>query len=254
MAFTDKYTPVQGGEMTGSSAKVSKWMNKKTMQIVVIKEFQQRDEFQYELKMNQSLKGIHVGHAIEAYEKEKILVFEDLGNDLFNLVQNHVLDEYELLMIFKNVITSIVQLHKRHIFHGDIKLENIVVNYDQNGYLIDFGLSEVLDEKTKSSKPYGSTFYLAPESIKQEEHDLKADIYALGVAMYIALTGKLPFPGNTIFDYTISQITKTPIIQHLQNALVSQKVINVILMMMDPNPETRPTAQQCYSLLYGDDE
>ena len=48
----------------------------------------------------------------------------------------------------------------------------------------------------------------------------------------------------------ISQITSEPNLQHLQNANVSEKMIKIIAKMLDKNPEKRPTAEECYKLIY----
>ena len=248
MIFEDFYAPIRDGDMERCSSHVARYINKQNNKIVIAKKFQQKVDYEKELKINQMMDTSRI---IQSFEEEKIIVFEDCGNDLFSLVQNQQINEKSLLMMFKNVLQCLIKMHEKNIFHGDIKLENIVTKDNHKAFLIDFGLSEVLEDNSATSDSgYGSTFYVAPETLKQKKHGLKADIYALGVSMFIALTGELPYEGNTIFEYQISQITSEPNLQHLQNANVSEKMIKIIAKMLDKNPEKRPTAEECYKLIY----
>ena len=250
MSFENHYTKIKGSYFERCSQNVSKCIKKETNEIFVAKKFQQKEIFEREVKINQMLNNTFVPKIIDKFEDENIIIFEDCGNDLFSIVEKNRITESSLLKMLKGVLQCIINMHKHNIFHGDIKLENIVTKDKSKAFLIDFGLSEILENNGKSSKKYGSTFYVAPESLSKQKHGLKADIYALGVTMFIALTGELPFEGNTIYEYQISQITSEPNIQQLQNANVSDKLIKIISKMLEKTPEKRPTAEECFRLIY----
>ena len=63
--------------------------------------------------------------------------------------------------------------------------------------LTDFGFACVMDPQRKINLSLGSPLYMAPEVINSDNYDSKVDIWSLGVIMYILLTGKVPFPGQS---------------------------------------------------------
>ena len=252
--FLSNFVQISNSEQSSKNSNVSKWYNKNTGQKVVIKKIRSKEGYDKEVNINNLLTKINIAHAIKTIDDEKTIIFEDRGKDLLSIVQNEIIEEYDLLVIFKNIFESLTKMHKQNIFHGDIKLENIVVDEKQTGYLIDFGLSEVLDKKKKSSKEYGSRFYIAPETTRKKDHDLKADVYALGITLYASLTGEFPFSGNTYFDYVIAQQTEEPNIELLNNAGVSEKTTYIIRRMLDAQPQARPTIKECYEYLYSNSD
>jgi serine/threonine protein kinase len=88
--------------------------------------------------------------------------------------------------------------HQRGVLHRDIKLDNILIfknkkTGEKQVKLIDFGLSAILQPEQKSPHCCGSLAYSAPEIVDKTPHDVKADIWSLGICLYIILTGRLPF-------------------------------------------------------------
>jgi calcium-dependent protein kinase len=87
-----------------------------------------------------------------------------------------------------------------HIIHRDLKPENIlIVDRNKNGYprikICDFGTSLMAAKGRTQRKFVGSTFYIAPEVIK-ENYNEKCDIWSCGVILYILLSGRPPFGGD----------------------------------------------------------
>ena len=90
----------------------------------------------------------------------------------------------------KSLFESIVHCHAQNIMHGDIKTDNVIITADDQVRLLDFGLSKQGQVKCKDVR--GSPYYMAPEVIKGC-FDKQADIWALGVMLYVMLCGYLPF-------------------------------------------------------------
>ena len=98
--------------------------------------------------------------------------------------------------IFKSLVESIAYLHNNNVVHRDLKLENILV--DQNNKqtkLIDFGCSVVVKKMQQTRLQYvcGTPLYMSPEMVEKRDYlGGPADIWALGVILFILLTGKKP--------------------------------------------------------------
>ena len=97
---------------------------------------------------------------------------------------------------------GITYLHINQIYHRDIKLENILLQKDENGELkvkiIDFGFSIWMAHDQREKIYCGTPSYMAPEILmKKPYHPGPADVWALGVLLYILLCGKFPYKGRT---------------------------------------------------------
>mmetsp|Transcript_3126 Transcript_3126/g.2844 ORF Transcript_3126/g.2844 Transcript_3126/m.2844 type:complete len:231 (+) Transcript_3126:344-1036(+) len=90
-------------------------------------------------------------------------------------------------------------LDSMHIVHRDIKLENILLSSKLNDYefkLADFGIADYCKENL--SLRCGSPGYIAPEILRKEVYDTKADVFSIGVVLYILFCGKMPFFGTSV--------------------------------------------------------
>ena len=81
----------------------------------------------------------------------------------------------------------ILALHSQNIIHRDLKPENLIFK-DKEHYeikIVDFGLSEFINDPDQLYKRSGTPGYVAPEILKGKSHDEKVDIFGLGVIMYL---------------------------------------------------------------------
>jgi len=92
-------------------------------------------------------------------------------------------------------------MHKKNIAHRDIKPENILMESKDtsnlNVKITDFGFAKFYDPNEGGlTETLGSPLYMAPEIIKKLTYDCSVDIWALGVLVFIMLSGKPPFKGK----------------------------------------------------------
>lgn len=106
------------------------------------------------------------------------------------------------LRVFSRLSNTLAFLHGEGIVNGDLKPENVVILPDHRPVIIDFGLTAsfggpVGREALESSRGLAGTLpYIAPEQIRNEFIDARADLYAIGCMLYEALTGTPPFNGS----------------------------------------------------------
>jgi len=101
--------------------------------------------------------------------------------------------------------------HQRGVVHRDIKPENLLIDASTGRYVIaDFGIAHL---STQSITPTGGTVagtarYMAPEQALGEPIDGRADLYALGVTLFLAATGRAPFDGTSAMALVLQHATQ----------------------------------------------
>ena len=110
------------------------------------------------------------------------------GKELFERLQLH-LDIKIIIHIIYQVLLAIKHLQKYKIVHADIKLENIIIDNNNNIKLIDFGLSKVITtgKSRKLSNHIGTIGYVSPEVMIDNYININTDIWSIGVLMFILL-------------------------------------------------------------------
>ena len=125
--------------------------------------------------------------------------------DLYNyLHKKFPLNINKAKKIFIKMVNCVKECHNLNVIHGDIKLENFLINNDNNFILIDFGMSIICKKKTVYTTTYnGTPLYNAPE-YKLGIISFKSDIWSLGIILYLLLHGYLPnYKSNYSIDYKL---------------------------------------------------
>jgi serine/threonine protein kinase len=121
--------------------------------------------------------------------------------------------EYALTIVIP-VSQALAFAHDHNIIHRDIKPANILMPQDDWPLLADFGLAK-MEQTTRPNltmpgQVLGTMAYAAPEQIQEGQIDARVDIYSLGIVLYELLSGKLPFEGETAFDFLMARLTESP--------------------------------------------
>ncbi len=124
--------------------------------------------------------------------------------------------------ILAQVCGSLAEAHGRGLVHRDLKPENIMLITlgEQPDYVkvLDFGIAKVtqssrgdrLETITRAGAIFGTPQYMAPEQIRGEEIDARADVYALGVVLYQMIAGQLPFAASTVVEMLTKHLSAQP--------------------------------------------
>jgi len=115
------------------------------------------------------------------------------------------LDAGARVRLFLSVLAAVTHAHAKLILHRDLKPSNILVATDGQVKLVDFGIAKLLDDGEGAAAPVGLTQmagpaftpeYAAPEQVQGGEVSVATDVYALGVLLYVLLTGRHPTAGG----------------------------------------------------------
>ena len=110
--------------------------------------------------------------------------------------------------------------------------------------LIDFGLSKDMNSDERILKGAGTPYYMAPEVYAQKGHDIKADIWSMGVLIYVMLSGVMPFSGKTTAEIRKNVTQGHCHFEHKSFERVSPEAKELILQMLQKDPKLRPQATQ----------
>lgn len=199
-------------------------------------------------------------HLVRTYD-----IFRDVDNATAHMVMEYaaggelrarvdtpngpLVTEKDGVGIARNLLGALKYLHERGIVHRDIKLENVLcVDANPNNpicvKLADFGSSAKLgSNRTTLNTQVGTSFYLAPEIIQKKPYGRPVDLWALGVLLYIALSGELPFPGTESEDYCHNAVSLPLEFPTELWSSFSSDACEFIEKLMDKNPDTRLTAR-----------
>ena len=122
------------------------------------------------------------------------------GRDLQEVLADGPLEPARAVRIIEQAAKALHAAHKIGLVHRDVKPSNILLDEDDFAYLIDFGIARGADQTrmTSTGGVIGSFHYMAPERFSAQGADARADVYALACVLYECLTGRTPYPGDSL--------------------------------------------------------
>jgi len=134
------------------------------------------------------------------------------GRTLESMIKKKVKFNYRIIaQIIVQICAALDYAHQQGIVHRDIKPANIMISTDYKVKVMDFGIARVdSNSMTKTGIAMGTPNYIAPEQLKGQNVDARADLFSLGVVMYEMLLGKRPFKGENITSLIYSIINSEP--------------------------------------------
>ncbi|XP_034233875.1 serine/threonine-protein kinase SIK3-like isoform X2 [Thrips palmi] len=204
-----------------------------------------RKKISREIQIMTKLRHPHIIRLYQVMETEKMiyLVTEYArGGEIFDyLVGQGKMDETEARRIFHQIVEAVNYCHSHNVVHRDLKAENLLLDSKMDIKLADFGFSNHFIEGQLMSTWCGSPPYAAPELFEGREYDgPKADIWSLGVVLYVLVCGTLPFDGHTLQalrETVISGMFRIPF-------FMSMDCENLIRNMLVLEPERRYSIRQ----------
>ena len=141
------------------------------------------------------------------------------GESLTSLIEkNGALPAQRAANIAQQTAEGLVVAHDMGIVHRDLKPDNIMIAKNRDGSdcvkVVDFGIAKATENTnqkvTKTGLVVGTPEYMSPEQLAGDKLDGRSDIYSLGLVTFNMLTGKLPFPSETVQESMIMRLTDRP--------------------------------------------
>ena len=142
------------------------------------------------------------------------------GASLTRALRDRTLDQAELRRVFVQIAETLERAHRAGIVHRDLKPDNVILVEDEGDphfvKLVDFGIAKMMQADashlTETGIILGTPYYMSPEQARGDAIDARSDIYALGVMMYRAFTGKLPFVADTAMGVLTRHLIEAPVL------------------------------------------
>lgn len=163
------------------------------------------------------------------------------GSDLKTAItQRGAINQRKVAEIGSQVCQALSVAHGLDIVHRDIKPQNIMVQPDGNVKVMDFGIARAKNSvMAKTEAVLGTAHYISPEQAQGKELSATSDIYSLGVVLYEAVTGQLPFDGPDAVSVAMKQVNDAPVAPREINPAIDPNLEAIILKAMCKDPRER---------------
>ena len=237
----------------GAFGKVNIGLNILTGRIVAIKSFNKQNllnekakkKILYETNLMRGLYHPSVTKILETFETDKymLIIMEYIsGGNLQNFVKKRrKLCEKTAKILYRQIIQGIKYIHSKGIVHRDIKLENILLDLNNIVKICDFGVGKLTQKGQKLMDQCGTPVYMAPEIIKGDGYEgFPVDVWSSGVALYIMLSGNIPFNRDKTHDLQ-SAIMNLP---YKKIDDISDNANDLLQNILEKNPNKRLTPDE----------
>ena len=144
------------------------------------------------------------------------------------------------MALVRQVLEGARFAHRNGIVHRDLKPQNVIVDEEGKAVVTDFGIARAgVSEITQTGSVMGTPQYLSPEQAQGFEVTSVSDLYSIGVILYEALTGRVPFEGESAVAVAMKQVSETPQRPSSINPQVSPALDAVVMRALEKEPGQR---------------
>lgn len=191
---------------------------------------------------------LHSPYVVTLYELMEhpvgqVLVLEYIeGETLASRLRHHgPLSVPEAVRVFEQAMRGVEHIHRMGVIHRDLKPSNIFITRDGEIKLMDFGVARLMDnhDPSQTGAMVGTLLYIAPEQINGREADGRSDIYTLGISLFEAVTGRLPFERRTDYALMHAHVQENPPSPKEFQRRLPPQLESIILKAMAKEPNRR---------------
>jgi eukaryotic-like serine/threonine-protein kinase len=190
---------------------------------------------------------LHSPHIVTLYSllelpHAAVLVLECMEGDTLDhrLRKGGPLSEVEAVHIFDQALRGLAHVHEMGIIHRDLKPSNLFLTTGGQIKIIDFSVAKMPHQDIYPlGTMVGTLLYISPEQVRGRPVDIRSDIYALGVSLYEAVTGRLPFVRTTDYGLMHAHVQDAPASPRELQPSLSPGLARVIMKAIEKDPKNR---------------
>jgi eukaryotic-like serine/threonine-protein kinase len=161
------------------------------------------------------------------------------GPTLKQLIDSGITVEQGVAVI-RQVLQAAGYAHRQGIVHRDLKPQNVIVDPEGKAVVTDFGIARAgVSEITQTGSVMGTPHYLSPEQAQGFDVTAVSDLYSIGVMLYEALTGRVPFEGESAVAVAMKQVSQMPQRPSSIQPRVSPALDAVVMRALEKDPGQR---------------
>lgn len=168
------------------------------------------------------------------------------GTDLKTAIKERgAINQRKAAEIGSQVAQALQVAHDGGIIHRDVKPQNIMIQPDGNIKVMDFGIARAGDAGlSQTATVLGTAHYISPEQAQGKELTGLSDVYSLGIVLYEATTGRLPFEGNDSVSVAVKQVNEMPPLPRSINPDIDPVLEAIIMKAIAKDPADRFASAQ----------
>ncbi len=161
------------------------------------------------------------------------------GRSLKELIDAGLSPEQAVALV-RQVLEAAGFAHRHGVVHRDLKPQNVIVDSENKATVTDFGIARAgASEITQAGSVMGTPHYLSPEQAQGLEVTAVSDLYSIGVILYEALTGRVPFEADSAIAIAMKQVSHAPQRPSSINPAVSPALDAVVMRALEKDPGHR---------------
>ena len=162
------------------------------------------------------------------------------GPSLKNLVKGGMSTQ-DAIDFTRQILKAARFAHRKGIIHRDLKPQNVLIDDEGRARVADFGIARGGENSdiTATGSVMGTAQYLSPEQAQGKETTNRSDIYSIGVILYEALTGRVPFEGDSAVAVALKQVSETPRRPSAINPNIPPALDAVVMRALAKDPDAR---------------
>ena len=152
------------------------------------------------------------------------------------------LPEADILRLARDMAAALAFAHSQGVIHRDLKPDNVLIRSDGAAVLTDFGIARAVSgyvASTGVNMTIGTPHYLSPEQAQGRPLDQRVDFYALGVTLYKAATGEVPFSSTDWFELARMHVEDPPPSLRRKRPELSKRFERIVMKCLAKHPDDR---------------